>query len=225
VVLGGRLPQAVRDWALQNIASTISIAYGSTETGNIAFGDAALVDRHPGAVGFIRPGLEVEVVDNVDRPVKLGHPGRLRVRTPLLASPSSTEGWFEPGDNAILFEDGLLAILERASDVLNVGGVKSSAVDLEAKLAAFEAIEDAAVTMISSVNGDSLAVVIVRATAVTPAQLMPMVKSVVPRGIPFSLIITRSIPRNDMGKIDRPALRQCAQRAERARTQHERRHA
>ena len=63
IVLGGRLPVAVRDTALATVCGTLLVGYGSSETGSIASGDSALIDRHSGAVGFVRDGVTVEIAD------------------------------------------------------------------------------------------------------------------------------------------------------------------
>ena len=80
VVLGGRLPVAVRDAALATACAPLLISYGSTETGSIALGDQQLIDRHPGAVGFVRDGVSVEIVDAARKPVAAGEPGLVRVK-------------------------------------------------------------------------------------------------------------------------------------------------
>lgn len=63
IVLGDRLPVTVRDTALATACGTLLVGYGSTETGSIASGDSALIDRHPGAFGFVRDGATVEIGD------------------------------------------------------------------------------------------------------------------------------------------------------------------
>lgn len=63
IVLGDRLPVAVHDTALATACGTLLVGYGSTETGSIASGDSALIDHHPGAVGFVRAGATVEIGD------------------------------------------------------------------------------------------------------------------------------------------------------------------
>lgn len=204
VTLGGRIPRRVRDWALANLAGKILIGYGSTETGNIAVGDAMLIDRHPGAVGFIRPGVEVQIVDRDGDLVEHGQAGQIQLRTAVMSGGKS--GWFEPGDQGVLFEDGVLAIEGRSTDVFNIGGFKMSAETYEARLMALSDIDDVGLVIDMLSTGDVLVVAVVPRGGMTPSQLLPAVSPVLPANIQFRLASVRSIPRNAMGKIDRSRL-------------------
>jgi len=194
----------VRDWALANLADKILIGYGSTETGNIAVGDAMLIDRHPGAVGLIRPGVEVQIVDKDGGVVEPGKAGRIQLRTPVMGG--GKRGWFEPGDHGVLFEDGVLAIEGRSTDVFNIGGLKMSAQTYEARLMALSDIDDVGMVIDMQPTGDVLAVAVVARDGLTPSQLLPAVSPLLPANIQFRLVLVRSIPRNAMGKIDRSRL-------------------
>src|SRR6202040_3711864 len=54
-------------------------------------------------------------------------------------------GWFRTGDVGILDDDGILTITGRIKDVINRGGEKFSARDIEDLLAAHPAVRQAAV--------------------------------------------------------------------------------
>jgi len=210
IALGGRVPPGLRDWALANLAGRILISYGSTEAGNVAYGDAEVTDRHPGAVGWVRDGVEVEIVDSDGNPVEPGKHGRVRLRTSVMAlaegSGPESDQWFEPGDLGVLYEDGLLAIAGRTSDVLNVGGMKMSAVDAESRLAAIDGIQDAGIVVVPTRDGELLVIAIAAREGATAAEFLPAVKPILPRGTPLRLVLVGSIPRNAMGKIDRQRL-------------------
>ncbi len=211
VALGGRVAAQLRDWALANIASKVIISYGSTETGNIAHGDAMAVDRHPGAVGWIREDAEVSIIGPGGKPVGFGEMGRLRIRTPHLVSRTesaaqSDSGWFEPGDMAVRFEDGLLAIAGRAADVFNVGGVKISASDLESRLLQIDEVADAAAGGVSTPKGDILWIAFVPRQGIRPMMLGKRIRRDFAGGLPARVVAVRSIPRNAMGKVNRREL-------------------
>lgn len=206
VVAGGRLPPRLRGWALANIGDKFIVSYGSTETGNIAFGDAAVIDRHPGAVGKIREGVDVEIIGDDGAPVERGTVGTVRLRTPLMAGDNTHDGWFEPGDLGILYDDGVLAIEGRSTDVLNLGGLKMGAEEVESRLLALPQVEDAAITILNLPLRDLLAVAVVTSGGVTPQELLPSVRPLIAGSVEFRLVFVRSIPRNAMGKIDRARL-------------------
>jgi acyl-coenzyme A synthetase/AMP-(fatty) acid ligase len=126
------------------------------------------------------------------------------VKTPVMVA--EDEGWFEPGDNAVRYDDGLLAIEGRSSDVLNAGGMKIPAVAVEGKLTALPDVSDAALTMLPAPRSDLLAVAIVAADGAALQPLLAEVRRMLPSGLPFRLQLMREIPRNEMGKVDRQRL-------------------
>ncbi len=217
VMLGGRLPAALRDAALRLACARLLISYGATETGSIATGSHEIIDRHPGAVGFLRPGAEVDIVDSKGEKVPAGQPGLVRTRTDVMASSYEGDsairsgghfqgGWFYPGDIGRLHEDGLLAIDGRAGDTLNLGGWKVSANDLEAKIAALPGIQDVCAVSMQLPEGDRLVFGIVCADNLDLNALTERIRSLMTRRRPFQLVRMPSIPRNAMGKIPRALI-------------------
>jgi acyl-coenzyme A synthetase/AMP-(fatty) acid ligase len=230
VVGGGRTPVALRDEALKTAAAKIEIQYGATETGWMARGDAKILDRDPGAVGFLTDGVTVEIVDAEERPLPAGEIGTIRVRTgsmaegyekvrprrneplrPAAAGPRSSafrDGWFYPGDLGSLTDDGLLILAGRASDAINIGGVKLSIADIEGTLAQNPALPDICLVPLRLDRGDVLAVVAAVGAGEGPKELEEAIRGALPRGCPFRLVRARHIPRNETGKVRRHALAQ-----------------
>lgn len=217
LLLGGRLPSAMRDAALQRACSRLLISYGATETGSIAVGNHEVVDRHAGAVGFLRPGVEVEIVDPKGEPVPAGQPGFVRTRSPVMVSSyeqgSATagggqfrDGWFYPGDVGRLYDDGLLAIDGRAGETLNLGGWKVSAVDLESKVGELPGVKDVCAVAMQLPEGDILTFGIVCDDQVDMAALRDRIHAMLSRSRRFNLIRVPAIPRNAMGKIPRALI-------------------
>ena len=213
---GGRLPQVLRNDALARMCSQISLAYGSTEAGSMATGDASLIDRHPGAVGFVRGAVKVQIVDAQDQPVPKGESGIVRVASPYMVQAYMQgaeagagvfkDGWFYPGDEGLLDDDGFLAILGRLGDVLNLGGVKVSVADIETSLDGYAGVKDHCVLVLNMDKEDRLAVVVAHDGSVDKAQLQRWVRERVPKKLSFTLVNMPAIPRNDMGKVARREL-------------------
>ena len=217
LLLGGRLPAALREAALERSCARLLISYGATETGSIAVGGHEVIDRHPGAVGFLRPGAEVEIVDAKGQPVAAGQPGLIRTRTAIMASSYEDgsaptggghfrDSWFYPGDIGRLYEDGLLAIEGRAGDTLNLGGWKVSANDLEARVGELPGVKDVCVVAMQLPEGDRLAFGIVCDDDLDMKALNQRIHSLMARRRPFHLVRLPSIPRNAMGKIPRARI-------------------
>ncbi len=217
IVAGGRLPSSVRDAALTLACRNISIAYGATETGSIATGDSGLLDRNPGAVGFVVEGASVQIVDANGRQLPAGQTGIVRTRTSYMAdryvqtstnasSGAFRDGWFYPGDEGILFADGLLAINGRLSETLNLMGVKVSAADLEMKFAQLPSIREICAIMIKVGSADLLVFAAVSDDDAAMRGLWQQIKAQIPPGVPTRLVRVPQLPRNAMGKVARPDL-------------------
>ena len=217
IVLGGRLPGAVRNSALDLACATLLISYGSTETGSVALGDSACIDRHAGAVGFVRDSVTVEIVGADRTPVAAGDLGLVRVKSELMSDgyhmvvPGSESshfegGYFYPGDSGRLFDDGLLAIEGRLTDTFNVGGWKVDAVDLEARLAFLPGVDDLCACVMPLAEGDLLTIAVVTRDKVDLAAVAERIRGKLPKGRTFHLVRIRSIPRNAMGKIPRAMI-------------------
>jgi acyl-CoA synthetase (AMP-forming)/AMP-acid ligase II len=217
ILLGGRLPAAMRAAALERAGARLLISYCATETGSIASGEQDIVERHPGAVGFLRPGVEVEIVGPKGEPVPAGQPGLVRTRSDLMVaayergsdqsgSGHFRDGWFYPGDVGRLFEDGLLAIDGRAGDTLNLGGWKVSANDLEAKIGEIPGIKDVCAVTMQLPEGDMLAFGVVCDGDLDLPALRERIQGMLSRSRSFKIIRLPSIPRNAMGKIPRALI-------------------
>ena len=217
LLLGGRLPAAMRQAALERTCFRLLIGYGATETGSIAVGEHDLIDRHPGAVGFLRPGVDVEIVGAKGEAVPPGQPGLVRTRSGMMVSTYDSksaqtggghfrDGWFYPGDIGRLFEDGLLAIDGRAGDTLNLGGWKVLANDLEAKVAEMPGVKDVCAVTMQLEEGDILTFGIVCGDDLDLPALRDRIHAMLSSRRPFHIIRVPSIPRNAMGKIPRALI-------------------
>ena len=217
IVLGGRLPSAVRDTALKIACETLLIGYGSTETGSIALGPSDLIDRHIGAVGYVRNGVKVDIVDAARAAVPTGESGIVRIKTDLMSAGYETavpgkeaghfdNGYFYPGDIGRLFDDDLLAIEGRLTDTLNVGGWKVSAPELEAKLSFLPGIDDLVACVMPLAEGDLLTIAVVTRDDVDLTPIATLIQAKLPNGRTFHLVRLKSIPRNAMGKVPRSMI-------------------
>jgi fatty-acyl-CoA synthase len=218
LVAGGALTKqlAARAWA--RMSPNIITTYGAAETGAVASGDARIATEVAGAVGFIMPEAEAEIVDQSDRPLGRGTEGVVRVRTAqaareYLGDPETSarlfrNGWFYPGDIGYLRADDLLVITGRQATLLNVGGDKVNPEIVEEVLASFPAIADCAVLNIANELGiEEIHALIVARTAFDEAELRNHSARRLHRiFIPVRFIAVERIPRNDMAKIERGRL-------------------
>ena len=120
--------------------------YTSNKPGNVKLGTA----------GPIVPGYEGRIVDAQGNEIPDGEIGELAIKGESTAAyywnkPEKTaaamrDGWFHTGDTCYRDEDGFYVFCGRDSDMLKVGGIWVSPVEVESALIEHSAVLEAAVT-------------------------------------------------------------------------------
>ncbi|MGD8728883.1 MAG: acyl-CoA synthetase [Gemmatimonadota bacterium] len=201
---------------------TLLERYGMTEIG-MALSNPLEGERRPGFVGTPLPGVEVRLVDEDEAPVGPGTPGQIHVRGPTVFGeywrrPDATEEafteerWFRTGDQAVL-EDGAYRILGRRSvDILKTGGEKISALEIEDVLRSHPAVKDCAVVGVpDALWGDRVcaAIVMNQGASLVEEELRGFAKDrLAPYKVPKEFLLVDDLPRNAMGKVTKPAVRE-----------------
>jgi malonyl-CoA/methylmalonyl-CoA synthetase len=200
---------------------TILERYGMTEIG-MALSNPLDGDRVPGCVGTALPGVEVRLVDEAGRPAPPDTPGEIQVRGPTVfleywrrpeeTSKAFSGRWFWTGDIAVQ-EQGIYRILGRKStDIIKSGGYKVSALEIEEVLRAHPAIEECAVVGRADPEwGERVcaALVLRGGQRLTCEELRAWGKTrLAPYKVPATIMILDELPRNPLGKVTKPAIRQ-----------------
>jgi acyl-coenzyme A synthetase/AMP-(fatty) acid ligase len=220
VWLGGAVPtegllQKINDYLCRDVLCV----YASTEAHVAAFGRWHGIKHVKNAVGFICPWASVECVDAQGNPVPPGQEGDVRIKTPhqgLLHAATQDpaeqiETWFYPGDRGKVTSDGLLVIEGRATDTINKGGVKISAMAVEQCLLAVPGIEDAAVCGVPNRLGlDELVALVVSKSAIGAELLNAALSRAKVEATIDRVVMTDKIPRNATGKVNREDIRALA---------------
>jgi malonyl-CoA/methylmalonyl-CoA synthetase len=212
------LPVAMLDRFRAISGHTLLERYGMSELG-MALGNPLHGERRAGSVGVPFPGVEVRLVNERGEPVPDGEPGEIQVRGPnvfreYFDRPDATreaftsDGFFRTGDVAVR-ERGMHRILGRESvDILKTGGFKVSALEIEDVLRTHEAISDCAVVGVPDEEwGQRVAVAVeLRAgAALDPSSLREWGKlRMAPYKVPTLLHVTTALPRNALGKVQKP---------------------
>lgn len=199
--------------------------YGMTEIG-MALSNPLHGERVPGHVGTPVPKVEVRLVDEQGQPVggetgKNAHPtGEIEVRGPNVfleywQCPEATQssfhdGWFRTGDMAVI-EDGSYRILGRKNvDIIKSGGYKLSALEIEEVLRTHPDVRECAVVGIPDQEwGERVAacVVIEAGASLTTDSLRDWAKErLASYKAPTRLLVVEQLPRNVMGKVQKPAV-------------------
>ncbi len=197
---------------------------GTTEILHIFISNRA-GEARPGSTGVPVPGYEAALVDDEGHPVKAGEVGNLRVRGDSIMAyywnqPEKTRAtllgdWIVPGDKYTRDEDGYFWYAGRSDDMLKVGGIWVSPVEIENTLVAHPAVLEAAV--IGKADGDGLvkpkAFVVPRDLASAHASLVPELQAFVkeriaPYKYPRWIEFVPDLPKTATGKLQRFRLRE-----------------
>ena len=206
------------DQAKSRITPHLFSYIASTETGLYAF--TPLETAEDLKWHRLVPGARlVEMVDESDRPMPTGEIGRIRVSTAggptgYLNDEAATrtffkDGFFYPGDLAIMRSDGRMALQGRSTDVINVRGLKMSPAPIEARLSERLGVSGVCLFTMPDDNGlDVIHVVIESPKKIDTEQLIAAVKQELPGAFHrANFYFFAALPRSELGKVLRQAVR------------------
>lgn len=219
---GAATPSSLIERA-EAVGVVASRCYGMTETvGTIAQStpDDPLPARRD-TDGRLLPGTQVRVVDDAGVPVPAGELGHLQIRSgqlmlgytdPALTVAQLTDGWFFPGDLGRLDADGRLTMAGRSKDIINRGGEKFSAQDIEAALAACPGIREAAVVGLPDERlGEKIGAFLVLSDGVAWTGPEPVLAALEAARLarpkyPVAWFVLDELPRTASGKVQKNLL-------------------
>jgi acyl-CoA synthetase (AMP-forming)/AMP-acid ligase II len=147
-------------------------AWSMTETASGGAITASREPRHVGTrcIGWPRPVIEWQLVDEAGRRVPRGEPGELWVRRAgpdpragfcrgYLKDPAATDkvwrdGWFHTGDVVREGEDGQIHFVDRGRNIIRRAGENIAALEVEAVLAGHAAVAQVAIIGVSDALRD-----------------------------------------------------------------------
>ncbi len=221
---GDVLSRALSDRVRARICSQVFVAYGSTEASMSATAYAREVADAPQAVGFVTPGVTIQIIDETGGILPAGQEGRVRIRSEfavdqyfenLEASESAfRDGWFYPGDLGMLNSESMLFITGRQEAVLNLGGDKISPETIELVLSQCRGVTEAAVLALPNAFGiNEVCAVLLSSDKVDREELQSYCRARIDRPFwPTRFVMIESLPRNPMGKVDRRRLSDLVER-------------
>lgn len=216
------LPARVHEEWFQMTGQKLLERYGMTEIG-MALSNPYRGERRPGAVGQPLPGVEIRrTAESGELVTEPGEPGEIQVRGPTvfreywnrpeITAQSFDGGWFRTGDMAVV-ESGYYRIMGRLSvDIIKSGGYKLSALEIESVLLEHPQIRECAVIGVPDDTwGEAVAaaVVLSEGAALELKALRDWCRDRLSvYKIPQRLLVVDALPRNAMGKVTKPSVRQ-----------------
>jgi long-chain acyl-CoA synthetase len=202
--------------------------YGLTESTCVSALNPLRGTRKLGTVGPALAGQEIVIVAPDGSRLPPGERGEVTIAGPTvmkgyLNRPTATaetlrDGWLHTGDVGILDEDGYLTLVDRLKDMIIRGGENLYPTEIEHVLSRHpDVLEAAVVGQPHPVLGETpVAWVTLRTGAdVSAAELDAHCRRYLTQvKVPAHIHITPGLPRNPVGKIDKPHLRVLLQSAE-----------
>lgn len=216
-----RFPIALDERVDKLLGVTVCEGYGLTECSPVVAVNPSSDRRRIGTVGPILPGFEYEVRGRGGEVLGSGEEGILWLRGDSVAEgyfrdPENTvlkfrNGWLDTGDIVKVDDDGFLTIMDRASDLIIVGGFNVYPQEVEAVLNDHpKVLESAVVGVPHTVSGQIVkAFVIPSGKDVTARELQNYCKERLSHyKTPRSIEFVEDFPRNGLGKVLRRKLRE-----------------
>lgn len=203
------------------ITPHLHVVYATNEIGFLTMAKPDDWRQFPGSVGRPLLGVEMEIVDKQGQPVAKGQPGHLRFRkpemmteymdAPELTRRSFKHGWFYPHDIGSLGEEGVLRFYGRADDMMIFNGINVYPLEIERCMRELAGIKDVAAFPLRHPAHQDVpvcAVVIEEGSALDEAQMMEWGRRFLGTVAPKHVFILDKIPRDGLGKLLRPQLRE-----------------
>jgi long-chain acyl-CoA synthetase len=215
---GAPLPRATAVRFRETFGQPVHVFYGASESGGICF------DREGGAgergtVGTPVDGVSLRLLDSDENGA-----GVVAVTSPAVALgylPESDErlagGTYRTSDFAC-FRDGEMVLLGRVDDLVNIKGKKVNPREVERVLGELLGVHEVAVLGVprAACGGEVLRAVIACGDgALSTDQVLAWCRPrLAAHKVPRSVVLVRTLPRTDRGKLDRAALLDLARRVQ-----------
>ncbi|CAM3085616.1 AMP-dependent synthetase [Mycobacterium intermedium] len=177
--------------------------------------------RKAGTVGLPLPGQTIRIADASGQPVPDGQAGEVLIQGPnvmrgYLNRPEETAkalvgGWLHTGDIGRFDEDGYLVLVDRAKDMIIRGGENIYPKEIETVVYQLPEIAEAAVVgRAHPVYGEEPVLFVGTTPGMTiePDQIREYLSGAIAKyKLPVEITILDELPKNPVGKIDKPSLR------------------
>ena len=206
--------------------SVLVEGYGLTETSPVATCNPIDGNDRVGTIGLPLPNTNVKLVDDDGVEVAMGQPGELCVQGPQVMKgyhnrPDETakvikDGWLYTGDVAVVDGDGYFKIVDRKKDMILVSGFNVYPNEVEEAIASHPGVlEVAAVGVQNEHSGEAVKAFVVKKDPNLKAEevIAHAKKSLTNYKVPREVEFRTELPKTNVGKILRRALRDEAKTA------------
>lgn len=221
-ITGGKVHPSVLEQLRKNLTPNIYRTYASTDSGQMAISKPSDVGHKPHAAGRPVWCVDLRIVDDRDRPVKVGEIGEIVCQSPLATegyykNPEATNasfraGWFYTGDLGYFDEEGYLFVAGRKKDMVKSGGISIYPLEIESVIYSHPDILEAAVIGVPDAQwGEAVKAVVVSkpGSSIQGDELLAFCKArLAPYKVPKSVEVLNSLPHTEVGKVNKVKLKE-----------------
>ena len=224
IALGGGMAvqRSVAERWKQVTGCTLVEAYGLTETSPAVCINPLDIGDFNASIGLPIPSTEIAIRGDDGRFLDIGEVGELCVRGPQVmegywnreadtAACIDSQGWLRTGDVATVDEDGFVYIVDRKKDMILVSGFNVYPNEVEDVVALHPGVHEVGAIGVRDENsGEAVRVVVVKADpGLTEEAIRAHCEANLTRyKCPRSVVFTDELPKSNVGKILRRALRE-----------------
>lgn len=223
VVTGGdRLNLELDSASKEFLGVPLLEGYGTTECSPVVAVNPSYDSRKLGTIGPVIPGYSWEVRDDSGKALGHGEDGILWVKgpsvfngyykAPEITAERMADGWYNTGDIVRFDENGYITVLDRATDIIIVGGFNVYPQEVERVISRHPAVAQVAVVaMAHPVQGEigRAFVVLEEGRSVSARELISYCKGKLAHyKIPRKVDFVEGLPVSPSGKVLRRKLRE-----------------
>jgi long-chain acyl-CoA synthetase len=201
--------------------------YGLSETSPVLTCNPATSTEYNGTIGLPLPSTEISIRDEEGRELPLGEPGEICARGPQVMAgywqrPDETakvmtpDGFFRTGDIGVMDAEGRIKIVDRKKDMVLVSGFNVYPNEVEDVVASHPGVLECAVVGVPDAqSGEAVVLFVARKDPALTAQALKdyCAEQLTAYKRPKYIIFQQELPKTNVGKVLRRALRDVAQQA------------
>jgi long-chain acyl-CoA synthetase len=230
LTLGGGMAvqKAVAKRWKETTGVTLIEAYGLTETSPAATINPLDLKEFNGTIGLPISSTDIVIRDEVGVDLPYGQPGEICIRGPQVMKgywqrPAETaeamfpDGFFRSGDIGIMDEKGFVRIVDRKKDMILVSGFNAYPNEIEDVVAMHPGVQEvAAIGIPDERSGEAVKIFVVRKDPALSAEALVAHcrEYLTAYKVPHQVEFRTELPKTNVGKILRRALREPAKPAE-----------
>lgn len=221
--VGAPCPPHVKQAMIEWFGPIITEHYGSTEVGAVTLCTSEEWLSHPGTVGRVLPGVDLQILDAAGHPLPPGQSGQIACRRQVYADftyhgddakrqRAARGELIATGDMGYLDEEGFLYLDGRDSDMIIFGGTNIYPAEIEHELMRIPGIVDCAVFGIPHPDYGEQVCAFIQPDEHADLDAAAILEALRPHlagyKLPRHIELVDTLPREDTGKIFKRKLKE-----------------